>query len=111
MKREVPPILSSNREISVLMNATRDWAVIWAAIAYPRPVAENIVTERLVITRIGIRVADRMMAPSGTDTPETLPCCRVHRTSKNSAATDAAMPAKTAILAKSRARSDADASP
>ena len=73
MKREVPPILSSNRETSVLMNATRDWAAIWAAIAGPRPVAENIMTEMLVITFIGIRMADRMMAPSGTDIPETLP--------------------------------------
>ena len=50
----------------VLRNVTMDWIASCAAMASPRPVTENIMTEMLVIARIGIRATDSTIAARGT---------------------------------------------
>jgi hypothetical protein len=62
MNSDVPSIPNANRATKVLRNTTMDWIAICAAMATPRPVTENILTEMLVIALIGIRAADRAIA-------------------------------------------------
>jgi hypothetical protein len=58
-------MFNSNRAARVLRNITSDCIATCAAMARARPVTENIMPEMLVITRMGIKAADRAIAVSG----------------------------------------------
>ena len=95
-----------NKAMSVHAKTTKAWAAICEAIAPVRPVADNVIIEIFVTTRIGIRIATSTIVTNGAEKPENAPCCHIQTPQSTSALAAAPIPPTTAKLTKIRPRSE-----